>query len=70
MNSEFYKVMAEKINSVIQERKDCIKDFPLLHQMVQDEEERRRLYFARINYNLAVYGKSSLIFEDIDYDFT
>ncbi len=42
-------------------------DFPLTKELIGKINKDRREYFARVNYNLAMFGKSSLSFDDIKY---
>ncbi len=65
-----YREKAIHIERAIKELSDTIYKFPLLSEMIERKRSERIKYFARINYNVMVFGKSPMKFNDIDYILT
>lgn len=61
-----YNKKADEIYDLLDEIDDLIWQFPLLSEMRERKLRIKREYFARINFNLMVYGSSPLKFDDIE----
>jgi hypothetical protein len=62
-----YRKKTIEIRRAMKELHDIPYSFPLLREMIERKQKERIKYYARIDYNLRVFGKSALKFDDIDY---
>lgn len=62
-----YEKKTREIEEAVWEVFNIPYQFPLLNELLARRTRARKEYFARINYNLMVYGKSPLQFDDINY---
>jgi hypothetical protein len=62
-----YKKKTREINEVLMDIALIRYQFPLITDMLERKRKAKREYFARIDYNLKMYGTSPLQFDDINY---
>jgi hypothetical protein len=65
-----YKEKANEIEIIINEIRLIPYQFPLLSDLIKRRKEEKSKLYARITYNLMVFGKSAMMFDDIDYCLT
>ena len=63
-----YQKKADEIWKAIEDMGKVKFQFPFMAEMIRYKEEQRKKYYARINSNIFLHGKSALIFDDIDYN--
>lgn len=56
-----------EIEEAMEELRRVKLQFPLVMDLIRKRQIIRKEYFARISYNLDIYGTSPLKFDDIDY---
>jgi hypothetical protein len=62
-----YNKKTDEIYDALAEIDKVIYQFPLLMEMKRRKRALAKKYWARVNYNMTMYGKTKLVFDDIDY---